>query len=122
MCTHCRTTLATTQILKQQNITMLLNFYHRKCDLPACDKVNPLSNVFHGCGHSFHIECLLPNIGECPICKVTLLSLVDTLGKTANDAVFAAPAAWVNDHDSGDESEIETQADDDDQSDDDYDD
>ena len=43
--------------------------------------------VFHGCGHSFHIACILPNIGDCPICKTALLSKVKELCQTANKSV-----------------------------------
>ena len=42
--------------------------------------------VFHGCGHWFHIACILPNIRDCPICK-TALSEVKELGQTANNSV-----------------------------------
>ena len=47
-----------------------------------------------------------------------MLSHVEALGKTANDAVFA-PATCADDHDSDDETETEPEADDED--DDDYD-
>ena len=43
--------------------------------------------VFHGCGHLFHIACVLPDIRDCPICKIALLSKVKELGQTANTSV-----------------------------------
>ena len=44
--------------------------------------------MFRGCAHSFHVECLLPDLSVCKICQATLLSKIEILGKTANDAVF----------------------------------
>ena len=44
--------------------------------------------MFRGCGHSFHVECLLPDVSICKICQTTLLSKIEVLGKTANDAVL----------------------------------
>ena len=62
--------------------------FHRKCDLLECNKESPLWKVFRGCGHSFHIECVLPDISVCKICESTLKEKIDSLGKVANDAVF----------------------------------
>ena len=59
----------------------------RKCDLLNCNKQSSMWTVFHGCGHSFHIACILPNIGDCPICKTALLSKVKELHQTANKSV-----------------------------------
>ena len=92
----------------------MVDFGHvmRKCDLPTCNKANPLWNVFYSCGHSFHVRCLLLiNIRECQICKATLLAPVEALWKTANDAVFA-PATCADDHDSDDDTKTESEADD----------
>lgn len=58
------------------------------CDLPECQKSSPLIKVFHGCGHSFHIQCLLPNISDCPHCHSLLMAQVDALGKAVNDSVL----------------------------------
>ena len=87
-------------ILKYINLTS--TFHYRKCDLPACTKVNPLWNVFRGCGHSFHIECILPYISDCRVCEATLQANVEALGTTANNAVFA-PATRFEDDDQSDE-------------------
>ncbi|CAB3984002.1 Hypothetical predicted protein [Paramuricea clavata] len=46
-----------------------------------------LWRVFQGCGHSFHIQCTLPDISVCQICKNLLTTKVSSLGKTANEAV-----------------------------------
>ena len=79
--------------------------------LPTCNKTSPLWNVFYDCGHSFQVRCLLPNIRECPICKATLLAHVEALWKTAKDAVFA-PATCADDHDSDDDTETGSEAND----------
>ena len=57
------------------------------CDLPKCQKSNPLRKVFHGCGHSFHIQCLLPYISDCPHCHSLLMAQVEVLGKAVNDSI-----------------------------------
>ena len=44
--------------------------------------------VFHECCHAFHITCLLPNIGLCPICKKVLKRFIEQLSKKANDSVL----------------------------------
>ena len=59
----------------------------RKCGLLDCNKQSSMWMVFRGCGHSFHIACILPNIRDCPICKTALLSKVKELGQTANNSV-----------------------------------
>ena len=46
--------------------------FHRKCDLLECNKESLWWKVFRGCGHSFHIECVLPDISVCKICESTL--------------------------------------------------
>ena len=74
--------------------------------------VTPLWNVFRGCGHSFHIECIMPKISDCPICEATLLLKVETLGKTANNAVFS-PATFVEEPEGGDQGDDENQTDND---------
>lgn len=71
-----------------QNKVLTLSSSHRKCDLLDCQKNSPLWRVFLGCGHSFHVECTLPDISVCRICQSTLLTAVETLGQTANDAVL----------------------------------
>ena len=57
------------------------------CDLPDCEKSSPMRKVFHGCAHSFHIQCLLPNISDCPHCHSLLMAQVEVLGKAVNDSV-----------------------------------
>lgn len=88
-------------------------FCHRKCDLPECKKCSALWTVFRGCGHSFHVECLLPDLSTCTICQATLLSKIEVLGKTANDAVLTN----VDFHSTEDDDD-ETSEDDDSESDD----
>ena len=70
--------------------------------------------MFRGCGHSFHIECLLPDLSVCKICQATLLSKVEVLGKTANNAVFNNCDSHFNedsdDETSDDDSESDEEA------------
>lgn len=47
-----------------------------------------LWKVFPGCGHSFHIECILTNLSVCKICESALISKVEILGNAANKAVL----------------------------------
>ena len=77
--------------------------------------------MFRGCGHSFHIQCVLPDISCCPICKTTLFQKLDVLGKTANDAVLsehclqddgATTSDEESDSDDDDEEQCDDQADD----------
>ena len=62
--------------------------YHRKCNLLDCKKQSHLWKVFRGCGYSFHIECVFPDVRVCKICESTLKEKFDDLGNIANDAVF----------------------------------
>ena len=52
-----------------------------------CQSESTLWRIFRGCGHSFHLECNLPEVSVCHLCKSLLQSKVVTLGKTANEAV-----------------------------------
>ena len=47
-----------------------------------------LWKVFRGCGHSFHVECVLPDISVCKICQSPLVTKLKDLGKVANEAVL----------------------------------
>ena len=60
---------------------------HRKCDKPGCENDSPVWRVF-GCGHSFHVECIIPNISTCQICEKTLLKRLEELTEKARQAVF----------------------------------
>ncbi len=55
---------------------------NRACDSIQCSRESTLWRVFQGCGHSFHIECNLPDISVCKICK----ELLDINKLTLNDA------------------------------------
>ena len=77
----------------------MLHIYHRMCDLPECQKSNSLTKVFHGCGHSFHIQCLLLNMSDCPNCHSLLMAQVEILGKAVNDSV-SVEALTKNDENS----------------------
>ena len=60
---------------------------NRKCDKAGCHRISPLWKIFSGCGHSFHLECILPAISTCSVCQETLQAKMTSLGKSANDAV-----------------------------------
>ena len=95
-------------------ITLLVSLtvlVHRKCDLLECNKESPLWKVFRGCGHSFHIECVLPDISVCKICESTLKEKIDSPGKVANDTVFHHNLRKTVD-DKGQESDEESETDD----------
>ena len=96
-----------------KSLSLPQTFYYRKCDLPECTKVNPICNVFPGCGHSFHIECILPYISNCPVCEATLQANVEALDTTANNAVFTPATHFEADHQS-DEGEQTNKTDEDD--------
>ena len=71
-----------------QYVTSGFLFLNRKCDKPGCDRESPLWRIFRGCGHSFHVECNLPEISVCQICMNTLRSKIESLSKSANEAVL----------------------------------
>ena len=77
----------------------------------AClQKVNPLWNVSRGCGHSFHIECILTNISDCPVCQTTTLANVEALGRSCllerqQILTLFAPATRFEEDKSDEESE-----------------
>lgn len=52
---------------------------------------------------STYIECILPSINGCPVCDATLLSSVQDLGTTANNAVFTPAVNFEADQQSDDE-------------------
>ena len=69
-------------------ITIFISFdIYSKCDQINCSRDSQLWRIFRGCGHSFHIECNLPDISACSICKGLLKSKAESLGKTTNEAV-----------------------------------
>ena len=92
-------------------LVSLTVLFHRKCDLLKCNKESPLWKVFRGCSHSFHIECVLPDISVCKICESTLKKKIESLGKVANDAVFHHNLRETVD-DEGQESDEESETDD----------
>ena len=82
--------------------------------MPDCDKKSPLWKVFRGCGHSFHIECTLPDQSVCRICESTLHAKLETLGRTANEAVSSNTGSTPRDHDQDEDTSDDDQSDDDD--------
>ena len=63
----------------------LISHPNRKCDSVKCtNSQSMLWLIVGGCGHSLHVECNLPKISECQVCKDFLRSKISLLGKTAN--------------------------------------
>ena len=58
-----------------------------------------------GCGHSFRIKCILPDLSVCRICKSTLHAKLEVLGHTANEAVLANFSADDQDEDTSDDEQ-----------------
>ena len=75
-------------------------FFIRKCDKIGCRSSSPIWRVNLGCGHSFHIECILPTVSVCPICLDSINNKVASLGKAAKQATFQTNES------SGDEIEV----------------
>jgi hypothetical protein len=65
-----------------------------------------LWRIFRGCGHSFHLECNLPDISVCSVCKSLLELKIASLSKTANNAVkkFSPEASGKDDSDDNEDS------------------
>ncbi len=63
------------------------SLHQRKCDKNGCSLISPLWKVF-SCGHSFHVQCNLPDVSECQVCKRHLINMVEELSAKANSAVF----------------------------------
>ena len=75
-------------MLRIVRITTFISFdICSKCDQIKCSRDSQLWRIFRRCGHSFHLECNLPDISACPICQDLLKSKAESLGKTTNDAV-----------------------------------
>ena len=102
-----------------KSLLLIISFYvkRRKCDLLGCTKDNPLWNVFRGCGHSFHIECIMPEITTCPVCLAKLLAKIEDLGKTANNAVSSSIKVNVADEDDDDHTSDDEESGEDEQAD-----
>ena len=64
--------------------------------------------LFRGCGHSFHIQCLLPDIGVCKVCQVNLAAKIEIISKSCNDAVFTVDHGEVTENSDDEESEDES--------------
>ena len=92
-----------------------LTFPNRKCDVLTCQNDSPLWKVFQGCGHSFHVECILPDISVCRICQSTLFVHLETLGKAANDAVLTNNVTNIEEDEDEGPNEEENEMDDEDQ-------
>ena len=90
----------------------------RKCDKVDCrlDSLDsPIWRVFTGCGHSFHVQCNLPNISTCPICLSYLNARIVTLSSTATDAIKNPSADRENDDSEDAESDDDDEESDEDE-------
>ena len=72
--------------MKNKTLPLIL-LKQSMCSSIHCSRQSILWRVFQGCGHSFHIECNLPNISVCKVCKELLTTKACSLGTTANSAV-----------------------------------
>ena len=80
-----------------------------------CKKESPLWKVFRGCGHSFHIECVLPDKSVCQICQSLFVTKLEALAKTANEAVLSDLSDTFEENEDGTASDDECETDDDDE-------
>ena len=60
----------------------------RPCDKDGCTSEAPLQKMFYGCGHSFHLKCILSAVSKCPICRGFVLSMVRAKSTVAKEAFF----------------------------------
>ena len=52
----------------------------------GCSSASPIWKLFQ-CGHSFHVDCNLPALSECPVCKIHLKSKIQDLSRKANESI-----------------------------------
>ena len=69
----------------------------------------------NGFGHSFHTECLIPEISSCPLSKQTIATFIEELSGKANDAVFNLDEATTDEEQDGRDEEIEANGEDSDE-------
>ena len=64
--------------------------HFRECDKDGCNRRTGVFEIFLGRGHSYHPECLAPDLelDVCPICSATILTNLSTLAAEANNGVF----------------------------------
>ena len=62
---------------------------------------SPTWRVSRGCGHSYHITCLIPNISSCPKCTHAVQLEMKTLAKKATEAVYHIDQNHEFDYDYG---------------------
>ena len=82
--------------------------------MPDCTSNSPIWKVLQGCGHSFHVLCILPEIGTCPLCHATILEKIESLGQTANNAVSSSINVGKSADESDNQSDQEDEESDDD--------
>lgn len=70
--------------------------------------------VFRGCGYSFHNVCILPDISDCPICRIALLAKVKDLGQTAKNSVSNVSVTSASEDSDNTDDEDDNLTDDDD--------
>ena len=84
------------------------------CHFRECDKETRVCNAgifyaFHGCGLSYHPECIAPKLDTCLICLDILRLAVSTLSAKANDSIFNPTGNVAQDQD---ENKVEDDMDD----------
>eukprot|EP00795_Rhopilema_esculentum_P011848 gene11848-2390_t len=60
-----------------------------RCDLPNCTKESRCFKIMHGCGHSYHTECLGDgNENKCLLCTAEIESAIKSLSNAAATSIF----------------------------------
>ena len=77
--------------------------HFRECDKEGCVHNTSIFDVFPGCGHSYHPECIAPKLDTCPICLDILKVTVSTLSAKANDSIFNPNGNVAQVQDDGDD-------------------
>ncbi len=102
--------------VKQLENICTFHYLNSKCDSIGCTRECTLFRVFRGCGHSFHVECNLPDVSVCQVCKAFLTKRIEILSETANKAVKEFNGEELDGEECGsDEEEIECDEEDEDE-------
>ena len=88
--------------------------HFRECDKEGRVCYTGIFDVFLGCGHSYHPECIAPKLDTCPICLDILKVAVSTLSAKANDSIFNPNGNVAQDQDDSDDDMDDDDDDDDD--------
>ena len=69
--------------------TIVKNDRCRKCDIYTCmQEGNDNFEVFHGCGHSYHMNCFPDWLKSCTVCKDEVSIKISELCESVTAATF----------------------------------